>query len=108
MTYQGLLVHDVTVHNPVAGTPDRYGNDIPSESSVAEKALVQPAPGSEDVINRDTRTLRFLLFFGADSVVTGLSTVDWEGHAIKVDGDPRLHDYGTVPHIEADGVEYRG
>lgn len=109
MSYDSLLVHDVAIFNPVSvGATDRYGNDVPSTVSSLEKALIQPRPGSENVIERDTRTVRYLMFFRRDSVVTGLSTVTWGTHEIQVDGEPRLHDYGTVPHLEADGVEYRG
>lgn len=109
MSYDSLLVHDVTIYNPVSmGTTDRYGNDVPSSDETAEKALIQPRPGSENVVERDTRTVRYLMFFKRTSVVTGLSTVTWGTHNIQVDGEPRVHDYGTVPHLEADGVEYRG
>lgn len=109
MTYLGLLTHTVTVTNPTyTGTSDIYGNDEAGTITVSEQALIQPLPGKEELLNRDTRQARFRMFFTANSVVTGLSTVTWDTHIIQVDGEPEIFDFGTVPHIEANGFETLG
>lgn len=116
MSFTSLLIHDVTVSNPVdVGATDRYGNDVPSSTSVVEKMRVQPAAAeggggsSEQIIDRDTRITRFRLFAKPNTVVTGLSTLTWEGRILRVDGEP-LPFYGAsaLHHWEFSAEEVRG
>lgn len=115
MSFTALLIHDVTVTNPVSvGATDRYGDDVPSTVSVTEKMRVQPASAegggsSEEIIDRDTRIVRFKVFAKPTTVVTALSTLTWNGRTLRVDGEP-LPFYGasSLHHYEFSAEEVRG
>lgn len=116
MSFTSLLIHDVLVSNPSdSGSDDRYGNAIDTSTSVTEKMRVQPAfsegrgSSAEHIIDRDTRITRFKIFAKADTTVTGLSTLTWNGRTLRVDGEP-LPFYGRtgLHHYELDGEEVLG
>ncbi len=112
MSFSNLLIHDVTVTNPTgAGSTDRYGNLVPTETSAAELMRIQPQElgSSEDIINRDTRITRFRVFAGPSSSVTGLSRLVWLGRTLRVDGEPRpFYGRSTLHHYEFDAEEVLG
>lgn len=109
MSFLSLLIHDVTVSNPVTGTADRYGNDVPTATTVVEKMRIEPEKASEDIIDRDTRVTRFKGFAKSDSVVTGLSTLTWEGRTLRVVGEPLPYPGGSgLHHYEFGAEEIRG
>lgn len=109
MSFAALLIHSVTVANPVAGSSDRYGNDVPTSTSVVESMRIEPADAKEDIIDRDTRTTRFKGFALPTTTVTGLSTLTWEGRSLRVDGEP-LPFYGrtSLHHYEFNAEEIKG
>jgi hypothetical protein len=116
MSFTALLIHDVTVSNPVdVGATDRYGNNVPSSVVVVEKMRVQPGTGegqgtsSEQIIDRDTRLTRFKVFAKPSTAVTALSTLTWNGRTLRVDGEP-LPFYGSsaLHHWEFSAEEVRG
>lgn len=109
MSFLSLLIHDVTVSNPVTGTADRYGNDVPTATAVVEKMRVEPAGAAEDIIDRDTRVTRFKVFAKPDSTLTGLSTLTWNGRTLRVDGEPQpFYGRSILHHYEAEAEEIRG
>lgn len=115
MSFTALLIHPVTVTTPLTtGTTDRYGNLVPSETSVDEMMRVEPQPGSvanstEDIIDRDTRITRFRVYATPSTTMTGLSRLTWLGRTLRVDGEPRPF-YGrtSLHHWEADAEEVLG
>jgi len=112
MAFSDLLCHDVTVTNPTAsGSTDRYGNLIPTTTSVVEKMRVEPAVrgSTEDLIDRDTRITRFRCFALPASTVTGLSTLTWLGRSLRVDGEPEpFYGRSTLHHLEFQAEEILG
>ena len=109
MSFTSLLIHDVTVSNPAAGTADRYGNDVPTASAVVERMRIEPAEAKEDLTDRDTRVTRFRGFALPTSTVTGLSTLTWGSRTLRVDGEP-LPFYGgsSLHHYEFSAEEILG
>lgn len=113
MSFTSLLIHDVTVSNPVASGSDRYGNTTYGTSTVVERMRVQPAvgdnPAQEVLIDRDTRVTSFKIFALPTTTVTGLSTLTWEGRTLRVDGEP-LPFYGrsSLHHYEFTAEEVLG
>jgi len=113
MSFDSLLIHDVTVTNPTAsGSTDRYGNLLASTTSVVERMRVQPGVGnnnSEEIIDRDTRITNFRIFARSDSTVTGLSQLTWLGRTLRVDGEPEpFYGRDTLHHLEFNAEEIRG
>jgi len=110
MSFQSLLVHSVTVTTPTAsGSTDRYGNLVPTTTSVVEQMRVEPKPGEEEIIDRDTRLSRFRVFALPTTTVTGLSTLTWDGRTLRVDGEPEpFYAMSSLHHYELDAEELRG
>lgn len=114
MSFNSLLIHDITVSNPVVSGSDRYGNTTYGATTVVERMRVQPAVGEagvaqEVLIDRDSRITRFKIFALPTTVVTGLSTLTWEGRTLRVDGEP-LPFYGrsSLHHYEFTAEEVLG
>lgn len=109
MSFSSLLIHDVIVSNPVTGSADRYGNDVPTATTVTEKMRVEPEAAEEHIIDRDTRKTRFRCFALPTTAMTGLSTLTWNGRTLRVDGEPKPF-YGRVSlhHYEAAAEEILG
>lgn len=110
MSFTSLLIHSVTVITPGAtGSTDRYGNLVPTETSVTEQVRIQPVASEEDLINRDTRTTRFLVFAKSTTTITGLSRLTWGTRTLRVVGEPRpFYARAALHHYEADCEEILG
>lgn len=93
MSFSSLLVHTVQVFNLVAGSTDRYNNEVEAwDSGVTLPARLQQLDaltlGRELIIDRDTRQTFWKVFMEADAPVNGLSKLVWEGRTLEVDGEP--------------------
>lgn len=109
MSFTSLLIHDVIVSNPVAGSPDRYGDDVPTATTVLEKMRVEPEAAEEHIIDRDTRKTRFKVFALPTTAVTGLSTLTWNARTLRVDGEPEpFYGRSTLHHYEFKAEEVLG
>lgn len=105
MSFDGLLLHlvDITTPTDTVGSSDRYGNpQLTAPTVTGVRARVQQTAADENLVNRDTRVTSFLMFVPAATVITGLSTVAWNGRAFRVQGEPWVVDGRNAPHhIEA-------
>ena len=114
MSFSSLLIHTVTIQNLVAGTTDRYGNETPVwDAGVTSKARVQQdervTRTKEELIDRDTRETRFLVFLPASAPVTALSRFIWGTRTLNVYGEPVIrHDGVGNHHMEAGAIEHKG
>lgn len=110
MSFTSLLVHQITITNPVDTTDtDRYGNPVPGEESFDTVARMQPVTSAEDIVDRDTRITAYLVFLKPGTNVSALSTITWEGRSFRVHGEPRTFTgRRTAHHIELDAQEVLG
>lgn len=111
MSYNDLLIHDVVILNPSTSVSvDRYNNPIPGDDSrTGEKARIQEKSTQELLTLRDTQVGRFDFFGTVDSVITGLSQVEWGDRIFRVTGQPSHVDARHGPHhVEADLEEIIG
>lgn len=105
MGYDELLLHTVTIFNPVTDPDetDIYGNPLTElDAGIEEPARIQQLTTDEELKDRDTRITGYRAFLRADSVITALSTVSWNGDLYRVNGDPAVVDgFGEPHHVEA-------
>jgi hypothetical protein len=105
VSFDGLLIHlvDITTPTDTVGSSDRYGNPTLTATTVTGvRARVQQAQAEENLTNRDTRVTSFLMFVPAATVISGLSTIVWDGRSFRVQGEPWVVDGRNAPHhIEA-------
>ena len=111
MTYESLLIHDIMVFNPVdsAGT-DRYGDELELwDAGTLVQGRVDEKSGSEDVIDRDMRKTQYTVFLLKEAPVSALSFLTWDGHELRVNGEPKmLYDAVGPHHIEVECEEVLG
>lgn len=113
MSLTSLMVHDVTVVR--AGSVEtRYGDDVKDWSAATEttvKGWVSQGDRVEDVDSREAQSRSFTVFLPADTDVTGLDRLVWEGLTLEVVGppnwawNPRMN---AVHHIELTAREVTG
>lgn len=108
MTFSSLLIDEVVITNLIleSDETDRYGNVVPSEDTVTVSARVQPVSSGEDLIDRDTRITKYLVFLPAGTDVDGLSVLTWQSKTLRVVGEPRTFaDRTAAHHVELDAEE---
>ena len=101
MSFDGLLIHlvDITTPDLPETTTDRYGNPTLTATTVTGvRARVQQTAADENLVNRDTRVTSFLMFVPAATVITGLSTIAWDGRSFRIQGEPWVVDGRNAPH----------
>lgn len=111
MTYESLLIHDVMIFNPVDSTgTDRYGNELELwDTGTLVSARVDEKSSSEDVIDRETRKKQYTVFFTKEAPVSALSFLTWDGHELRVNGEPKMmYDAVGPHHLEAECEEVLG
>lgn len=114
MSYEALLIDDVTISTPGAsGSVDAYNNPIPGTAVVvSEKARIQLKPRNvnEELLSlRDTRFGDYDFFGTKDSAITDLSTVYWGTRKFEVVSVPEVVEGRYGPHhIEASLREVTG
>lgn len=115
MSFESLLIHTVTISNPVdTASVGRYGDAVPgSPTTAVEQVRIQPARRldffKEELRNRDTRTTLHQMYTKPNSIVTGLSTVVWGARTFRVRSRPALvYDGSGVHHYEAVLEEVEG
>lgn len=108
MSFQSLLIHNVTISTPTFGASGgRYGDPVPGAPvDVAETVRIQPARRldffKEELRNRDTSTVRFTMYAMPTSTATYLSTVIWGTRRFNVVARPAMVvDAVGDHHIEA-------
>lgn len=106
MTIRSLTRQPLTVIAPGAPVTDDYGNTVPGPgTAVAEFGFLEMKSTQETLLDRDTTVTKWHAFLEADSTVTRLSTITFEGQTFQVDGEP-WHVFnprtGVVSHIEVD------
>ncbi len=110
MSYDGLLIHTVTVYPWSGGTEDRYGNPIDAWGTGVEyPARVQQDTSAETLINRDTRQSVYTVFLPPTAVVTALSKIEYNGRTLQVVGDPdEVADSMSTHHKEIVAEAFSG
>jgi len=99
MAFLDLLIHTVSIAPYQAGSTDRYGNAADGYGTgVDSVARVQQVSTTEDLSNQDQRGTRFRVFLPADTVVSALSRVTWNGRTLQVEGEPKVVNGATGPH----------
>lgn len=101
MTFLSLLIHDITIFNPAALPPttDRYGNEIPVfDAGTATIGRVDERSSTEYDIDRETRTKSYLVFLQPEVAISAVSYLMWDGHELRVDGEPLMKYDGSGPH----------
>jgi hypothetical protein len=108
VTFQSLLIHSVTISNPVDGAQGgRYGDPVPgTPTDTVETVRIQPARRldffKEELRNRDTSVTRFTMYAMPTSTVTYRSTVIWGTRTFNVVARPAMVVDGTGDHhVEA-------
>lgn len=102
MTFSSLLIHTVTIFNrpdvPVVTDP-RYGNEIDIwDTGTPSPARVDERSSTENVTDRETRHKDYLVFFPPTVTISALSYLTWNGHELRVDGEPELKYDAQGPH----------
>jgi head-tail adaptor len=110
MSFDGLLIHTVTVYPWSGGTEDRYGNATEGwGTGVQYPARVEQDTSAETLIDRDTRHSIYTVFLPPTAAVTALSKIDYGGRTLQVVGDPdEVADAIGVHHIEAVAEAFSG
>lgn len=113
MSYDALLIHEVTIVNKSEGTETTiYGDPIDTESTVTSVARVEQTTGLqgvEDLAGQDRLTTVFTVFLPADTEVDGASIIEWEGKRLQVFGDPaEVYDSTGAHHMELRAEEITG
>lgn len=103
MSFSALLVHDVEIVDETTGSTDRYGDDVPGESTHSEKARIEPASnlgGVEELLtDRDTLITDLVMYVLPTTLLTGRSEVIWDSKRYRVRGEIRNEYAGTSsPH----------
>lgn len=96
-------------------TDDRYGDQSRDWPNAAAATLsgcrLVPAAGSEDTVDRDQITRRWLLFVpGADTDLLATDRIRWRGQDFDVDGEVRRWQSatGNLGHLELDLMRVEG
>lgn len=106
MSYKNLLKQSVQIF--AAGTKNKYGRDTPG-AATEHKARVDLRTRTRHDSQGNLVTMAGQIFLLPDAPVDQGSRIDFDGHQYQV-----VHTYkvpggnGSVHHIEADIVEYRG
>lgn len=103
MTYTSLLIHTITIYNTseTTSTPDavRYGDiDLAYDVGFSSIARVEPTGSNEQIVDRDTRVNAYTVFLPLDTPIDALSKIEWEGHTLRVNGEPSIYADGVGPH----------
>lgn len=99
-----LLNTSVTIYNESTGEKDEYNNDVPGWQSYGVfRGRVDPAGGSEQQVDRDTRTSNFKLILEerADGIISPLSRVKINGVMYDVQDTSTYYRRVSVSHVEA-------
>lgn len=103
MTFHSLLIHTLTIRNPIddhdPDHADRYGNEPDGyDAGVVAIGRFDERGGSENDIDQDTRRKQYLLFLEATAPISALSILAWDGRELRVDGEPDMKNDSSGPH----------
>jgi len=100
VSFDSLLIHTVSIRTPSPNAgADRYGNPTEDPGTPVDvPARVEQRAASEDVIDRDTRVTRALVFLPTGTNISALSVVAYEGQDWQVVGAPYYVANGAGPH----------
>lgn len=93
---------------------DRYGDEIADWDNASETSLpgcrVVPGAGSENTVDRDQLTRRWVLFAPPSADLRATDRIRWDGTDYDIDGDLRRwrSATGALAHIEADLTRVEG
>lgn len=104
MSFDGLLVHTVTVLTP-GTTTDAYGDTVPNwttATSVSSAARVVQRSARENIDTRDASITEWVVYLPGDVTVTHANRIVWDGLTFEVAGDPKpaVRRTSTVHHYE--------
>jgi head-tail adaptor len=96
--------HVITVRR-ASTTEDDYGNPISdwatASSTTVSGCSVQPLPGLEQTVGRDTVVSRWQLWAPDGTDLTATDRVEWDGNAYDVDGEVQRWDFPPMSHLTA-------
>lgn len=111
----GISWHlDTVVVVRAATITDRYGDTIPDWAGATETTVpgcrVVPAGGTENIVDRQQLTRRWVLYAPLDADITAADRIRWDGADYDIDGEIRQwrSATGALGHIEADLVRMEG
>jgi hypothetical protein len=101
VSFHSLLIHTVTVFNPVdpPAIDARYGDELlQHDAGTTHPGRVDERSSTELDIDRDTRTQHYTVFFEPDVTISALSYMTWDTHELRIDGEPLMKYDGRGPH----------
>jgi hypothetical protein len=77
------------IRRTLSGTVDEYGNDVYNETPVTvTNCVFAPAGSSENLTFADQVSSFDTIFMPADTIVSTLDAIDWNGNRYEVAGEP--------------------
>lgn len=100
MSFNSLLIHEVTIFNPASTSTDsRYGDEETIfDAGTLEMGRIDMRSSTENLNDRDTRVQSTMLFLKPTAAISSASYITWEGHEYRVDGEPLMKYDSAAPH----------
>jgi hypothetical protein len=95
--------HTVTVLHPTTDTDDGYGNASPDWDTAQQSSVtgcsVQPIPGTENLLDRDTIVSRWQMYAPDGTDLLATDRVVFDGDTYDVDGEVQRWGFPPLSHI---------